>query len=434
MKKRLSLLLALVFCLGLVPFASADNSPFSDVPSDHWAYDAVMETYNDGVMTGTATGVFSPSGKLSMNQFFTVLTRAFYNDDVVNSTWEGAWPNQNLDAAEKHNLFNGIVSWRGDMEVTREIMAQMMYNVMIDKGIVLPNAEELAGTISNIPDNSSVDDAFQTAVATCYYWDLLSGTDPGGSFSPKGLINRAQAAVIYVRLKKAVNVLGAGIPENPGTAAPDTTAPGTAGNPGDTQNPQAAPSATLTNGMPVTEENVLALIEEYRNGTREPGEKAKAAGFTSYADTKPTQRYDPYNPPYFGAIGSGTECAKFAFAFWDDIFGDAPYREVTDPWQVKPGDLIQYPSHWCIAVQSAYQRTGYDYPFTQAVGGGKTGSIGWGDPDASLNDILAIYTRYPIPYKFENSEVLLTAEGPIGTPLSSLEGLDSVRLEARKTN
>ena len=156
MKKRLSLLLALVFCLGLVPFASADNSPFSDVPSDHWAYDAVMETYNDGVMTGTATGVFSPSGKLSMNQFFTVLTRAFYNDDVVNSTWEGAWPNQNLDAAEKHNLFNGIVSWRGDMEVTREIMAQMMYNVMIDKGIVLPNAEELAGTISNIPDNLSL--------------------------------------------------------------------------------------------------------------------------------------------------------------------------------------------------------------------------------------------------------------------------------------
>ena len=35
--------------------------------------------------------------------------------------------------------------------------------------------------------------------------------------------------------------------------------------------------ATLTNGMPVTEENVLALIEEYKNGTREPGEKAKAA-------------------------------------------------------------------------------------------------------------------------------------------------------------
>ena len=432
MKKRLSLLLALVFCLGLVPFASADNSPFSDVPSDHWAYDAVMETYNDGVMTGTATGVFSPSSKLSMNQFFTVLTRAFYNDDVVNSTWEGAWPNQNLDAAEKHNLFNGIVSWRGDMEVTREIMAQMMYNVMIDKGIVLPSAEELAGTISNIPDNSSVDDAFQTAVATCYYWDLLSGTDPGGSFSPKGLINRAQAAVIYVRLKKAVNVLGAGIPENPGTAAPDTTAPGTAGNPGDTQNPQAAPSATLTNGMPVTEENVLALIEEYRNG-KEPGEKAKEAGFTSY---QKGSTYDPYNPKYLGALGTyGTECAKFAFAFWDDLFGDAPYRKVTDPQQVRPGDLIHYPTHWFIATKNAYSSPYFEVPCTQEVGGGSAGSIGWDTIDRPIDfSDTEVYTRYPLPYEFKDSEVHLAAEAPIGTPLSSLEGLDSVRLEARKTN
>ena len=432
MKKRLILLLALVFCLGLVPFASADNSPFSDVPSDHWAYDAVMETYNDGVMTGTATGVFSPSSKLSMNQFFTVLTRAFYNDDVVNSTWEGAWPNQNLDAAEKHNLFNGIVSWRGDMEVTREIMAQMMYNVMIDKGLVLPNAEELAGTISNIPDNSSVDDAFQTAVATCYYWDLLSGTDPGGSFSPKGLINRAQAAVIYVRLKKAVNVLGAGIPENPGTAAPGTTAPGTADNPGDTQNPQAAPSATLTNGMPVTEENVLALIEEYRNG-KEPGEKAKEAGFTSYTSGS---KYDPNNPKYYIAgLGSGKECAKFAFAFWDDIFGsEAPIREITNPADLKPGDLIRYSGHWCIATKKAYYDPELNCYLASDVGGGTAGQIGWGNGDNNINRAIEFYSRYPLPWVFDQSEVTISTTGPIGTPLTSLEGLDSVRLEERKTN
>ena len=417
MKKRLSLLLALVFCLGLVPFASADNSPFSDVPSDHWAYDAVMETYNDGVMTGTATGVFSPSGKLNMNQFFTVLTRAFYNEEVLNCPVAGAWPNQNFAVAQEHNLFNGIASWRGDTEVTREVMAQMMYNVMIDKGLVLPNAEELAGTISNIPDNSSVDDAFQTAVATCYYWDLLSGTDPSGSFSPKGLINRAQAAVIYVRLKKAVNVLGAGIPENPGTATPDTTAPGTAGNPGDTQNPQAASAqATLTNGMPVTEENVLALIEEYRNGTREPGEKAKEAGFTSYTNGS---TYDAYNPKYYIAgLGSGKECAKFAFAFWDDIFGDVSYREVTDPWQIKPGDLIQEEYHWSIAVSNPFSSQFYTDPCVVTVGGGKAGSIGWADPSGVPlgNTVLAIYTRYPLPYEFEDSEVHLTTTAPIGTP------------------
>ena len=58
--------------------------------------------------------------------------------------------------------------------------------------------------------------------------------------------------------------------------------------------------------MPVTEENVLALIEEYRNG-KEPGEKAKAAGFTSYVIGA---KYDAYNPTYYlSPFGNGKECA-----------------------------------------------------------------------------------------------------------------------------
>ena len=390
-----------VFTLILVaiPRVYATNSPFVDILPDFWAYDSILETYNDGVMMGTGTDengnkVFSPSGKLNMNQFFTVLTRAFYNDDVVNSTWEGAWPNQNLDAAEKHNLFNGIVSWRGDMEVTREIMAQMMYNVMIDKGIVLPNDSEIQMTINRIPDFTTVDSNYGAAVAVCYYLDLLSGVNEQGTFAPKGLVNRAQTSVIYVRLKKAISTLGTGIPgtpgtTNPGTTDPGTTTPNTPQDPGEGQNPT---EATLTNGMPVTEENVLALIEEYKNGTREPGEKAKEAGFTSYTDYS---EYDPYNPPYFGAIGSGTECAKFAFAFWDDIFGDAPYREVTDLWKVRPGDLVHAPGHWFIAADGATSSPLYDDPRTQSVGGGKAGAIGWGAFRLNTSDGTIAYTRYP---------------------------------------
>ena len=186
---------------------------------------------------------------------------------------------------------------------------------------------------------------------------------------------------------------------------------------------QAATGATLTNGMPVTEENVLALIEEYKNGTREPGEKAKDAGFVSYAQTKPSQKYDPYNPPYYIAgLGSGTECAKFAFAFWDDIFGDTPYREVTDLWQVRPGDLVHAPGHWFIAVQSSFPSSFHDDPCTQSVGGGKTGSIGWGDPGWRLDsDTIAVYTRYPLPFEFKQSIYEFTIEdSPIGSSLSDI--------------
>ena len=395
--------LALIFTA--IPRVYATDSPFSDVAPDFWAYDSIVEAYNDGVMTGTgvdANGnrVFSPSGKLNMAQFVTVLTRAFYNDDVQNSIRNDTWPNRNYDAAEKHNLFSGLTQWHAEVEVTREVMAQMMYNVMVDKGVVLPNDSEIQMTISRIPDFSTVDSSYRTAVAVCYYLDLLSGVNPQGTYAPKGLINRAQTSVIYVRLKKAISTLGTGVPANPGTTTPGTTTnPGTANpgttNPGNTQNPgDTSSEATLTNGMPVTEENVLALIEEYKNGTREPGEKAKEAGFTSYTHRS---TYDAYNPAYFGGPGlSGTECAKFAFAFWDDIFGDASYREVTDPWQVRPGDLVHAPNHWYIATKAAYSMPNRNTPYTQSVDGGATGSIGWGNVNRVIDfSSTVVYTRYP---------------------------------------
>ena len=394
MKKKLSLLLACVLCLGLMPCAYADNNPFNDAAPGFWAYDAIMETYNDGVMTGTGGGAFSPAGKLNMGQFTTILARAFYADEITTSPDDTLWwePAYRIAYYSNHNLFGEVHNIAGNTEVTREVMAEMMYRVMVDKSVVLPNDTEIQATINKIPDIAAVDGNYRTAVAVCYYWELLAGVDAQGTFAPKGVLNRAQTAVIYTRLKKAVSVLSTGTLENPGTATPDTTAPGTADSPGDTQTPQAAPSATLTNGMPVTEENVLALIEEYKNG-KEPGEKAKEAGFTSYINGS---TYDPYNPAYYGAIGSGTECAKFAFAFWDDIFGDAPYRTVTDLWQVRPGDLVHAPTHWYIATESATSSPLYDDPRTQSVGGGSAGSIGWGGSRLNTNNGTIAYTRYPL--------------------------------------
>ena len=114
---------------------------------------------------------------------------------------------------------------------------------------------------------------------------------------------------------------------------------------------KAASSATLPNGQPVTEDNVLFLMNEYKNG-KSPGTRAQAAGFTSYTDNA---TYDPYNPRYYlSPFGGGTECAKFAFAFWDDIFGDLPMREITSPEDVQPGDLLHFEGHWAIAMKKAY--------------------------------------------------------------------------------
>lgn len=189
-----------------------------------------------------------------------------------------------------------------------------------------------------------------------------------------GTVTRAQTAVIYVRLKNIIEPVR-----------------------------EAAGPPTLTNGQLVTEENVLALMEEYRNG-KEPGERAKQAGFTSYMDRA---AYDPYNPPYSimkSDLGSGTECAKFAFAFFDDIFGtDAFMHKVASYADIRPGDLIHWDGHWAIAMERPYYEINFDgvgHWVVHHVGGGghiSGGSIGWGGNPWSVDgdNMIAAYTRYP---------------------------------------
>ena len=145
---------------------------------------------------------------------------------------------------------------------------------------------------------------------------------------------------------------------------------------------------------------MLALIEEYRNG-KEPGEKAKAVGFTSYM---PRATYDAYNPSYRiilpdGPI-NGTACAKFAFAFIDDVFGDVPMREISIS-VIRPGDLLHFSGHWAIATKKVYYSSDDNCYLTSNVGGGTTGSIGWGNTDVNVNGLIAAYTRYPLPSETE---------------------------------
>lgn len=382
MRKKLSLVLALLLVFGLVPKADASSSPFSDVPSSHWAYDAILEAYEDGVVQGTGHNVdgaviFNPGGKVTIAQFNAILTRAFYpkeikyaepDDWAIKNYGELA---RNFKVGFSHGLFASLDTL--PHELSRVEMAEMMYHLLEEEGIPYPDRQELEKIKSKIPDINTTTHDY--AVSYCYYFGLLTGVDIKGNFTPMGTVTRAQTAVIYVRLKNIIEPVR-----------------------------EAAGPPTLTNGQLVTEENVLALMEEYRNG-KEPGERAKQAGFTSYMDRA---AYDPYNPPYSimkSDLGSGTECAKFAFAFFDDIFGtDAFMHKVASYADIRPGDLIHWDCHWAIAMERPYYEINFDgvgHWVVHHVGGGgghiSGGSIGWGGNPWSVDgdNMIAAYTRYP---------------------------------------
>jgi hypothetical protein len=73
-KRILALLLTLVMVLSLLPaaFAEGNHHPFQDVPDGKWYSEAVQYVYENGLMNGTSSTTFDPSGKLTRAMLVTV--------------------------------------------------------------------------------------------------------------------------------------------------------------------------------------------------------------------------------------------------------------------------------------------------------------------------------------------------------------------------
>ena len=236
MKKRMiSLILSLTLLLSLsVPaFAAAPTVQphFTDVPTSHWAYTQIERACSDGVIAGTAgnaanyTGVFSPSGTLTEAQFVTIMTRAFFNEELEaakkvvgsNAKWYAA---AQKVAEDKHLLT--FVQGKMDAPITRYDMAAIMTNIMDAKEFSgRPGLAETEATFDKIADFKSIPNSYQISVASVFAMGLIAGTDSKGTFSGASYMNRAQAAVVYGRMKDAF--LNAG--DSSTTTKPDTTEP-----------------------------------------------------------------------------------------------------------------------------------------------------------------------------------------------------------------
>ena len=239
MKKRMiSLILSLTLLLSLsVPAlaaAPAAKPHFTDVPTSHWAYTQIERAYSDGVIAGTAgnaanyTGVFSPSGTLTEAQFVTIMTRAFFNDEleaakkVVGSN--AKWYAAAQKVAEDNKLLT-FVQGKMDAPITRYDMAAIMTNIMDAKEFSgRPGATKIEETFYKIADFKSIPNSYQISVASVFAMGLIAGTDSKGTFSGASYMNRAQAAVVYGRMKDAfLNYNGSSKPSTPTTPTNPTT-------------------------------------------------------------------------------------------------------------------------------------------------------------------------------------------------------------------
>ena len=82
MKKNLATALAMAFVVGTASTTFASVNPFSDVPRDHWAYDAVSQLATDGVVEGYDNGTFKGDHNITRYEMAQIVAKAMAKADV----------------------------------------------------------------------------------------------------------------------------------------------------------------------------------------------------------------------------------------------------------------------------------------------------------------------------------------------------------------
>ena len=205
MKKSLSAIFCLVIMLSLsVPvsasaFDSSKSSPhFDDVPSSYWAYDAIMEAAEAGIVFGFGDGTFQPNSPVTYAQFSALLGRAFYPSELDFSDYD-SWYEPYTIVLSEHNVLLNLESDKLDNSLSIFDMAQLLYNVLVDYCIFSPSDPPFISSLDNLHLLDNIPSEYHSAIRTIYSLGLLD--DFFDLFSTGDIrISRAQACIVINRL------------------------------------------------------------------------------------------------------------------------------------------------------------------------------------------------------------------------------------------
>lgn len=205
MRRKLSLALAVILAVSLftLPAQAADNR-FTDVPSTHWAHDAIEYVVDKDLFAGTSATTFSPEGTMTRAMLWVVLARM---DDVNTNASSGeAWYQPGLDWAVENGISDGT---NPNNNITREQFASMLYRYAENAGEdITADTSELNKFIDTINIASYALEPLAWAVEN----GIVSGTS-SDTISPAGNATRAQVATMLMRYDQTFND---GQSDNPG--------------------------------------------------------------------------------------------------------------------------------------------------------------------------------------------------------------------------
>jgi len=215
-KKVLSLLLALVMVVGLMPAAmAAETATFKDVGEDMWCFDYVEYVAEEGFFKGTTATTFNPNGLMTRQQFVTVLARmAGVKVDNSKTAFSdvpaGSYSAGSVAWAAKYGIVTGYDdgTFKPTAPITRQQMCAIMSRFMdyyadVHGAYFLKRAK-----VSSFVDYGTVSDYAKTAVDRCRAYGLIQGYAEDNTFRPHNNATRAHVAAVIFRLAQVLQIGG----------------------------------------------------------------------------------------------------------------------------------------------------------------------------------------------------------------------------------
>lgn len=188
--------LAVVFASSFLVQTTA-IAAYIDVPSDHWASEAIATLSEGGLLNGYGDNMFGPSDKLSVAQLATVITRACGGYEYEDA---GYWATGSLLYCRDDLVclpdFGEITNEAYDVLCSREVAAFMIINGICDV-CGLPQERD---SIPDIPDLNDATADYRDAIVLAYRHNIIVGVDNAGTFAPHESVTRAELAVIFYRI------------------------------------------------------------------------------------------------------------------------------------------------------------------------------------------------------------------------------------------
>lgn len=201
MKKNVIFLLCLIITIILIMSMNIFAIEFSDLLTNHWAYEYITELTNEGVINGYPDGTYRPEGTVTNAEYLKLILTASLGKQVsdkikpVDGVPFSHWALGYRNIAERIGLFLIYIDESNlDESITRLEMAIILAKAHEQ----FDRSENIEGDLIQFNDLDEYSELYTEYIDYVTKMGLINGY-PDGTFRPDSNMTRAEVAVVLSR-------------------------------------------------------------------------------------------------------------------------------------------------------------------------------------------------------------------------------------------